>query len=272
MKRPPPAIRRVGWIAIIGALGIARAEAAAADQPLKVCADPNNLPFSNAAGEGFENRIAALIADRLGRPLQFVWRAQRRGFLRDGLNAGDCDLVAGAPSANHMIGTTAPYYRSMYVFVTRPGEPAVSSFDDPTLRSRTIGVQLIGDSGANTPPAEALAKRGHIANVRGFSVYGDYRKQNPVTPIIDAVADGSIDVAAVWGPIAGYFASQRTPPLVVTRIEAGLTDLMPLMFDISMGVRKSEPELREKVQQALDDLKPRIKLVLEEFHVPVAER
>jgi mxaJ protein len=243
--------------------------AGGAVRPLKVCADPNNLPYSNAAGEGFENKIAALVAERLGRPLEFVWRAERRGFLREGLNAGACDLVAGVPSQTFSIKTTAPYYRSTYVFVTRPGEPAVSSFDDPSLRVRRIGVQLIGDDGVNTPPAHMLAKRGIIDNVRGFSVYGDYRKPHPGSQIVDAVARGEIDVAAVWGPLAGYFAKRRTPPLTVTPIQAAPTDFIPLTFDISMGVRKTDVDLRDAVQRALDDLGPQIRIILDAFGTPI---
>src|SRR6202034_1756888 len=140
--------------------------------PLRVCADPNNLPYSNSAEDGFENTIVRLIADRLHRPLVFVWRPQRRGVVRDGLNAGECDLVAAIPSGASMALTTRPYYRSTYVFVSRPGDPPVSSLDDPSLRVRAIGVQLIGDDGMNSPPAHALAERGIVENVRGFMVYG----------------------------------------------------------------------------------------------------
>jgi mxaJ protein len=249
-----------------------RAFATVADGPLKVCADPNNLPYSDAAGDGFENKIAALVADKLGRPLQFVWRAQRRGFLREGLNAGECDLVTGIPYPNFMVRTTAPYYRSTYVFVSRPGEPPVSSFDDPTLHVRKIGVQLIGDDGVNSPPTHALARRGIVENVRGFSVYGDYRKEHPTADIVDAVAHGEIDVAAVWGPIAGYFAQHEVPALTITPIEAGPSDLLPMTFDIAMGVRNTDSDLRDAVQKALDDLAPQIRTILNHFQIPVLER
>lgn len=248
------------------------APAHAAQPPLRVCADPNNLPYSNQAGEGFENRIAGLIAGKLGRPLQFVWRAQRRGFLREGLKAGECDLVTAEPSATFMILTTRPYYRSTYVFVSRPGDPVISSFDDPALRTKRIGVQLIGDDGMNSPPAHALAKRGIIDNVRGFPVYGDYRKASPISNIVAAVANGEIDVAAVWGPVGGYFASRQNPPLIVTPIAAKLTDRIPMSFDISMGVRKSDPDLGEAVQRALDDLAPQIATILKAYGVPLAAR
>jgi mxaJ protein len=137
---------------------------------LKVCADPNNLPFSNEKQEGFENKIVDLIARDLDATVTYTWHAQRRGFLREGLKAGVCDLVPGLPSNLEGVRTTAPYYRSSYVFETRDGEPAPQSFNDALLRERTIGVQLVGDDGWNTPPAHALTKRGIIENVRGYTL------------------------------------------------------------------------------------------------------
>jgi mxaJ protein len=242
--------------------------AEAEQAPLRVCADPNDLPYSNSAGQGFENRIVRLIADDLHRPLMFVWRAQRRGFVREGLNAGECDLVAALPSGAPMALTTRPYYRSTYVFVSRPGEPPVSSLDDPSLRTRTIGVQLIGDDGMNSPPAHALAERGIVDNVRGFMVYGDYRNDHPLSGIVDAFAAGKVDVAAVWGPIAGYFAREEKPPLIVTSIAGSPEARLPMTFDIAMGVRRTEA-LKAEVDRALSSLAPQIKAILASYGVPV---
>jgi mxaJ protein len=241
-----------------------------AAEALRVCADPNNLPYSNAAGAGFENKIARLIADRLGRPLQFVWRAQRRGFLREGLKGGECDLVTATPPGLGMIRSTRPYYRSSYVFVSRPGEPPVSSFDDPSLRRRLIGVQLVGDDAMNTPPAHALARRGIVDNVRGYLVFGDYGKPDPSAAIVRAVATHAIDVAAVWGPIAGYYAQEQHPPLVLSPITPPQDAPIPMSFDIAMGVRRTDLALLDSVQRALDALKPEIKATLAEYHVPTA--
>ena len=243
---------------------------ARADQPsLRVCADPNNLPFSNSAEEGFENKIVKLIADHLRRPLEYVWRAQRRGFIREGLNAGECDLVAAIPSGAPTALTTRPYYRSTYVFLSKPGEPPVSSFDDPTLKTRKIGVQLIGDNGMNSPPAHALARRGIVENVHGFMVYGDYRNDHPLSEIVDAVAAGEVDVAAVWGPVAGYFAREENPPLVVTPINSTVEARVPMTFDISMGVRRTDKELKAEVESALSSLAPQINAILASYGVPV---
>jgi mxaJ protein len=237
--------------------------------PLRVCADPNNLPYSNAAGEGFENKIVALIANSLHRPLEFVWRAERRGFVREGLNADECDLVAAIPLGAHMALVTRPYYSSTYVFVSKPSEPAIFSFDDPSLKKREIGVQLIGADGMNSPPAHALAERGVTRNVRGYMVYGDYRAAHPLSEIVHAVATGEVDVAAVWGPVAGYFAAKEKPPLVITPIAGAAEARLPMTFAIAMGVRKADAELKEQVDGALVSLAPQIQSILAAYGVPV---
>lgn len=178
---------------------------AAAQEPVKrqlrVCADPNNLPFSNDKGEGFENRIVELLAEELGAELSYVWWAQRRGFVRNTLNAGNCDLIPGIATGMEMAATTRPYYRSTYVFVTRQDRGLdIASFDDPRLKTLTVGVQLVGDDFSNTPPAHALARRGVVENVRGYMLYGDYAEPSPPQRIVQAVARGEVDVAVVWGP------------------------------------------------------------------------
>jgi mxaJ protein len=174
---------------------------------LRVCADPNNLPFSNAREQGFENRIMRLIAAELGAEVKYTWRAQRRGFIRNGLNAGLCDVVAGVPADYEPTLTTRPYYRSSYVMVSRP-DLHLASLDDPALRELRIGVQMIGDDFANTPPAHALSQRGIVGNVVGFMVYGDYAEANPSAAIVRAVAANDLDLALVWGPLAGYLAAR----------------------------------------------------------------
>jgi mxaJ protein len=247
--------------------------AAAPARELRVCADPNNLPYSNAAGEGFENRIMDLVADELDATLKYIWWAQRRGFVRSTLDAGDCDVIAGVASNQEMLGTTQPYYRSSYVFVSRADRRlALSSFDDPRLRELRIGVQLIGDDGTNTPPAHALARRGITGNVRGYMVYGDYRDQAPQSPIVDAVARGDIDAAIVWGPTAGYFAARRRQPMVLASVQPWLDGpLWPMVFDVSMAVRKDDRPLRRDLDRAIERRRTEIAAILAQFHVPVVE-
>jgi mxaJ protein len=163
--------------------------------PLRICSDPNNLPFSNKAGQGFENRIAELVAHDLAEHLEYTWWAQRRGFVRNTLNAHACDVVIGIPAHVDMMLTTQPYYRSTYAFVTRRDRRlAISSFDDPRLRTFRIGVPIIGDDYASTPPVHALVRRGLTAHMVGFTVYGDYGQPNPPARRGGALARGGGDV------------------------------------------------------------------------------
>lgn len=239
---------------------------------LRVCADPNNLPFSNAAREGFENRLVELVASELGATVAYEWRAQRRGNVRETLRERKCDVIPGVASNLEMLATTRPYYRSTYVFVTRAQRQLdVSGFDDERLRALTIGVQMIGDDFSNTPPAHALARRGIVQNVRGYMVYGDYAKDAPPRAIVDAVAKGDLDVAVVWGPLAGYFAARSQEPLTLKPVAPAQDGpMLPMTFDISMGVRKGDSALREELDRVLERKKAEIAKILEEFGVPTS--
>ena len=238
---------------------------------LRVCADPNNLPFSNAAGEGFENRIVALLARDLGAEVDYTWWAQRRGAVRNTLNAGECDVIPGMASSGGMTGTTDPYYRSTYVFVSRADRRlgSLSSLDDPRLRTLRVGVQLVGDDGANPPPAMSLARRGIVDNVRGFMVYGNYADAAPQSPVVDAVGRGDVDVAIVWGPTAGYFAAKQAVPMVLTPVTPWLDGPQsPMVFDVSMGVRRDDRALRRELDRALARNRDAIGRILDAYHVP----
>lgn len=247
-------------------------EATPARKPLRVCADPNNLPFSNQRLEGFENKIADLLAGELRTTVQYTWRAQRRGFIRETLKAGACDVVMGVPRNLEPTLTSLPYYRSTYVFVTRKNKGvAVRSFDDPALKRLRIGVQLIGDDGANSPPVHALAQRGVVNNLRGYTVYGDYREDSPPARIIDAVARGEVDVAVVWGPLAGYFAPRQGAPLTIVPVAPGAdSPALPMVYDISLGVRRGERELLNKLEAALESNRAAVQRLLREYGVPEA--
>ena len=240
---------------------------------LRVCADPNNLPFSNARGQGFENALAGLVAREMGRRLEYTWWAQRRGFIRNTLSAGKCDVVMGVPSAFDLAWTTDAYYRSTYVFVSRRDRHlAVSSFDDPRLKELTIGVHVIGDDYASVPPSRALAARGIIRNIRGYSIYGDYSKPDPPRGLIDAVAAGEVDVAVAWGPLAGYFAPREPTPLDVVPVRPGPQPADATMaFDISMGVRKGDAALRSRLNGIIRRRRSEIRAILERFGVPIEE-
>ncbi len=238
---------------------------------LKIAADPNNLPFTNSKLEGFENKVAAILAREMNADLQYEWHAQRRGFFRETITQGDCDLALGAPQGFERALPTRPYYRSTYVFVTRKDRNLkLASLDDPRLRQLKVGVQVIGDDGVNTPPAHALAARGIIDNVAGYSVYGDYSKPNPTAGIIEAVANGDIDVGFAWGPLAGYFAPKQSVPLELTPVTPAKDERshMQFTFDIGVGVRKGNTKLRDEVSAVLARCQDEINGVLDEYHVP----
>lgn len=242
------------------------------ERVLRVCSDPNNLPFSNEREEGFENRIAELLASDLGARLEYTWWAQRRGFIRNTLKQGRCDLVMGIPSSFELAMPTIPYYRSSYVFVYPEEEEwDVTSFDDELLRELKIGVLLIGDDYTNTPPAHALANRGIIDNIVGYTIYGDYREETPPSRIIDALASGEIDIAVVWGPLAGYFAPRQPIPLKIVPVSPQLDlPFLPFVYDISMGVRRGEEEFKTRVENVIRNRRGEIATILQEYGVPMA--
>jgi mxaJ protein len=243
----------------------------AAARELKVCADPNNLPFSNKAGEGFENKIVALVAKDLGATVKYTWWAQRRGFVRNTLKTGDCDVWPGAAAGMDMLTTTQPYYGSSYVFVSRKADGLdISSFDDPRLKTLTVGVQMVGNDAMNTPPAHALARRGITRNVRGFMLYGDYLEPNPPAAIVNAVADRRIDVAVAWGPMAGYFAGRENPALQISQIATPFDGPgWPMRFDIAMGVKKGNTALAAEIDAVLKREAAPIQQILETYGVPL---
>jgi len=240
---------------------------------LRVCADPNNLPFSNQRLEGFENKIAELLAQDLGERVEYTWWAQRRGFFRNTLKAGMCDVVIGVPAGFEMALTTRPYYRSTYVFLSRKDRRLdVKSFDDPVLKKLRIGVQIIGDDQSNAPPAHALTRRNIVDNVKGFTLYGDYSKHDPPARIVEAVAKGDIDLAIVWGPLAGYFAKQSRVPMEVVPVSPQIDQpFLPFVFDISMGVRRGDQDLRDQLDQFLENRRPEIERILADYRVPKVE-
>jgi mxaJ protein len=262
-------VRAGGLLLLVFLSACSHAEPA---RELRVCADPNNLPFSNQRLEGFENRLAEIVARDMGASVRYTWWPQRRGFVRNTLRAGACDVVLGVPSSFELALPTRPYYRSTYVFVYRRDRRIeVRSFDDPILRKLRIGVQMIGDDGSNSPPAHALASRGIIDNVVGYTVYGDYSRPDPPSRIVAAVASGEIDVAVVWGPLAGYFAPRQKAALAIVPVFPQIDmPFLPFVWDISMGVRRDDVRLQEELDGILERRRPEIDALLDRYGVPRA--
>ncbi len=225
------------------------------------------MPFSNEKREGFENRIAELLASDLKLPLEYTWWTQRRSFVKNTLDAGRCDVILGIPAEYPGIATTLPYYKSSYALIYRTdGGPAVRSINDPRLKKLRIGMHVVGRDFA--PPAAVLAMRGVVGNIFGYSLFGPYGDLNPPSHIIDALANREIDVAIAWGPLAGYFAKPESGfEVVPLRPDSGSSNI-PLSYAISMGVRKNDAALKVELDQVLERKRLDVRKILDEYGVP----
>jgi quinoprotein dehydrogenase-associated probable ABC transporter substrate-binding protein len=250
-------------------LSVAPPAHAAADNAqqatLRVCAQSDNFPLSDRKQQGFENKLAELVAAKMGRSLAYTWWPARENFIASTLIRGKCDVVMDAPTGLDEIATTRPYYRGTYVFVSRKASHlALSGIGDPKLRQLRIGVYLIGDE--QTPPAMALSEEGINDNVVGFMTFFD-RSAEGHSELISTVADGKLDVAAVWGPLVGYYVRHSSVPLTITPLNGAFRRL-PFQYDIAMGVRKGDERLRDALDQVIAANGPAIGRLLESYGVP----
>lgn len=236
---------------------------------LRVCADPDNMPLSNQNGEGFEQKIAELIAKEWNAKLEYAWWPVRRGFFSRALNGRYCDVAIQAPSGLDMAGVTQPYFRSGYVFITRKDSGLdIKSLADPRLKKLRIGVHLLNSDAENTPPAMALSRYGVVGNLTGFSTF--YTQEERPEDIVTAVANKDVDVAIVWGPIAGYFARSSTVPLnLLPLAERDSLSDFPFRFNIAMGVRRRDRALRDSLDAVLVRRAPEIRALLKKYGVPL---
>lgn len=229
----------------------------------KVCADADNMPFSNSKQEGFENRIAELIAEDLGKKLSYQFWIDRFGYIRNTINAGRCDVMISTVESNDALLTSKPYYRSGYVFVYRKDSGLnITDWDSPDLRKATIG--LVGQ----TPPSRPLADKGLLNNSVPYRLWRDLTK--PPSWLVDDVVEGKIDVAIVWGPIGGYFAKKSEVPLVVVPApEYETTNIHGKeQWNISLAVRKGDKERLAMIQEVLDRRHADIIKILDEYGIP----
>jgi mxaJ protein len=257
------------WLIVVLMLLCVSAGRAPADEAkqLRVCGDPNNLPFSNEKLEGIENKIADVIAKDLGLTVGYTWWPHQRGVVKRVLNTGSCDVMLGIPKGYDLVLWTKPYYRTGYVIAYRKDrELKVRSLDDPLLKKLKIGVQV------NTPPHDALGQRGIVGdNVVGYQLMFDshFHAEDYPGKLVEDLLAGSVDVALVWGPIAGYFAKQKAAPLELVLLEDRPESGNRFAFDISMGVRKGNKELKGKLEEALARRHDEIRHILEDFGVPL---
>jgi mxaJ protein len=256
-------------LAVVSALLCIPAGPAQADAPkqLRVCGDPNNLPFSNEKLEGIENKIADVIAKDLGMTVAYTWWPHQRGLVKRVLNTRRCDVLLGIPRGYDPVLWTKPYYRTGYVLAYRKDRKLeLRSLDDPQLKTLKIGVQV------NTPPHDALGQRGITGdNVVGYQLMFDsnFHAEDYPGKLVEDLIAGTVDVALVWGPIAGYFAKKKSAPLEVVVLEDRPESGNRFAFDISFGVRKSDQELKGRLEEALARRHDEIKHILEDFGVPL---
>jgi mxaJ protein len=266
----------VAWSALLGtaaapawadqAKGGAKADSKTSASELRVCGDPSNLPFSNEKLEGIENKIADVIAKDLGMTVNYFWWPHQRGLVKRVLNAGHCDVMLGIPKGYDPVTWTKPYYRTGYVMAYRKDRKLnLRTLDDPRLKTLKVGVQI------NTPPHEALGQRGIAGdNVVGYQLMFDsnFHAEDYPGKLVEDLIAGEIDVGLVWGPIAGYFAAKKGAPLEVVLLEDGPGGPR-FAFEISMGVKKGNKELKDRLEQALVRKHDEIDHILQEFGVPL---
>ena len=254
--------------------GIARAGRGAAEEGLelvdpnvlRVCSDPNNLPFSNEKGEGFENKLAELFAAKLGKKLAYTFYPQATGFVRMTLGSHRCDVIMGYPQGDDMVQNTNPYYQTAYALVTKRGDPLndVTTLADPRLRGKRLGVV------AGTPPATYLVADGLMANAKPYPLVVDTRFASSGDAMINDLASGEIDAAVLWGPIAGYRASRANVPMHVQLLLKD-TGGPRMVYRITMGVRPSDQNWKRQLNTLIAQNQDAIDKVLLDFGVPLLD-
>jgi len=266
---------RLGGASCVAAAGVVALIAAAPHAPteLKVCVDPYLMPLSNDKEEGFENKIAHLVAQDLNAAVVNFWWPQRRGFMRNSILAGFCDVMMEAPVGLDPVATTKPYFRSTYYFVYRADRGlSIKSLDDTALKHLKIGVNLIGYDYTNTPPAHALSPRG-IVGLVGFGGFfnPDPQADHP-QDIIEALVKDSIDVAIVWGPLEGYWVKRAAVPLTMVALpDSDPVSGMPFARSMAMGVRHRDKALKATLDSVIDRRQADITRILQEYNVPMIE-
>lgn len=231
---------------------------------LRVCADPNHLPYSNEKGEGFENKIVALLGQEFNLPVAYTWFPQGPGFIKNTIGLRRCDLVPGISAGDDTVTTTTPYYYTTYIMISPKSGPAYTGFSDPALQDKRIGIT------ANSPPFDLMLKYHLTHKMHSYAQTFDTRFDSPDHQLVEDVVKGETDVGVVWGPIGGYWVKHDNLPLVVLPIKQEEGSL-PMSFRIAMGVRGTEPEWRRKVGAALTKHKAEIDAILTDYGVPLLD-
>jgi quinoprotein dehydrogenase-associated probable ABC transporter substrate-binding protein len=233
---------------------------------LRVCADPSNLPFSNDKGEGFENKIVELLAEKLHKTLAYVWYPQATGFVRNTLGAHRCDLIPGFPQGDELVQSTNPYYRTAYALVIKPnsGLDDLDTLSDPRLKDKRVGIV------AGTPPSTYLAANGLMRKAKPYPLVVDTRVDSSASAMVRDLTSGEIDIGVLWGPMAGYYAKEAGPPMRVNLLlkESGGP---PLVFRIGMGVRPTDQNWKRLLNRLIAENRAELNRLLAGFGVPLLD-
>lgn len=233
---------------------------------LRVCADPHNLPFSNEKGEGFENKLAELLAQKLDKKLAYAFFPQATGFVRMTLGSHRCDVILGFPQGDDLAQGTNPYYRTSYALITKNGGGLddVTTLADERLKGKRIGIV------AGTPPGTAMAANGLMTSAKPYPLVIDTRVDSSAEAMVKDVASGQIDAGVLWGPMAGYYARQANPPLRVIPLIKEKSGPQ-LAFRIGMGVRPADQNWKRLLNRLIQENQPAINKILLDFGVPLLD-
>jgi quinoprotein dehydrogenase-associated probable ABC transporter substrate-binding protein len=268
-SRPIRSLAVAGWVGLAALLGAAGAHSAEpeAGPSLRVCADPDNMPFSNEQGEGFENKLAELVAEKLNRKLEYAWFAEATGYVPNTMGREACDLVMGYAQGTGLIEDTNPYYHTSYVLIYRDNDASLAGVDhlsDPRLKGKSIGFF------ARTPPASILAINGLVGSAKAFEVNADESATKATMTMIDQIASGQLDAGLLWGPVGGYYAERAAVPLKflpLVKENAGPSTI----YGITMGVRPNEPQWKHTINKLIADNQGEINVILAGYSVPLLD-
>lgn len=233
---------------------------------LRVCADPRNLPFSNEKGEGFENKLAELLAAKLQKKIDYMYFPQATGFVRMTLGAHRCDVIMGFPQGDDLVQGTNPYYRTAYALISKPGSglEEIAALADTRLRGKHIGIV------AGTPPATNMAINGLMANAKSYPLMIDTRVDSSAEAMINDLNSGAIDVAVLWGPMAGFYAKKANPPLHIVPLVKETVG-PKLVYRIGMGVRPADQNWKRQLNRLIQENQPTINKILLDYGVPLLD-
>jgi quinoprotein dehydrogenase-associated probable ABC transporter substrate-binding protein len=251
------------WLVLL----LAGASSGAEAGTLRVCADPDNMPFSNAKGEGFENKLAELIASKLDATVDYVWFSESSGYVPNVVGNEACDLVMGYAQGTGLIADSNPYYYTSYALIYRQDDTSLAGAErlsDPRLKGKRIGLF------ARTPPASLLALYGLAENAKPFEINAGENPSKAAEAVIEEIATGKLDAGILWGPVGGYYAQRAAVPLTLVPLvkeTAGPSQV----YGITLGLRPNDPQWKHQVNKVIAENQRAIDDILQGYNVPVLD-